>query len=168
MDLFLASQNRKNVPWIIVVGHRPFYGSAPNYTAHSVGNASCHFSINSDNCGPCRDAFATTLFTFNVDFYFSGHVHWYERLWPVNIHGMPVAYNYTNQKGLIHITTGAGGAAEGVNYINVTGKAPASALILPTYGFTQLEIKNSSHCQLRFYDSIQGNVTDTVNIIRNR
>jgi len=69
-DLQVTDANRKKVPWIIVSGHRPFYGSLPKYRPGWEHN---------DNCNEYRNAFAEVIFNNSVDFYFCGHVHWYER-----------------------------------------------------------------------------------------
>lgn len=157
-DLQRADDNRHNVPWVIVAGHRPFFGSGPYYNISSMNH--------SDNCEPCSTAFGGLLYQFNVDFYFCGHVHWNERLFPVNGTGYVVARNYNNQKGVIHVTTGAGGAAEGANAINETAVSPASAKVITGYGYARLEIKDSSNCRLSFYDSVNKRETDSVDIIR--
>jgi acid phosphatase len=143
-DLKNATKNRCNVPWIIVMGHRPWYGSIPWY------DTSLHL-IQSDNCPSCREAFAQLLYTYKVDFYFSGHVHWYERLWPVGPTGYTVQQNYTEPRGPIYITTGAGGAPEKAQTQNIV--ANASAFYQPTYGFSHLQLLNSSTAFLSFYES---------------
>jgi len=56
-DLEAAAQNRKSVPWIVVSGHRPWYTSGGKCTA-------------------CSAAFEALLVKYDVDIYFSGHVHW--------------------------------------------------------------------------------------------
>lgn len=55
-DLEAAAQNRKTVPWIVVSGHRPWYTSGGKCTA-------------------CSAAFEALLVKYDVDIYFSGHVH---------------------------------------------------------------------------------------------
>jgi len=151
-DLQTANQSRDQVPWIIVTGHRPFYGSTPQLPAVP------------GNCNACAIAFEPLILQYNVDFYFCGHVHWYERLYPVDANGNPLATNYNNQPGPIHVTNGAGGAAEGK--ATVSSAANASAAIVSAYGYTQLQLHNESHARLSFINSINMTVADSVDIVR--
>jgi hypothetical protein len=152
-DLQNAVANRARVPWIVVTGHRPFFGSTPAFPAIP------------GNCAACATAFYQVLVDNKVDLYISAHVHWYERLYPVDATGSPVASDYINSPGLIHITNGAGGAAEGAAQIQST--IPASAKIVTGYGYSQLQIKDASNAVLTFFSSDSNQVADTVNIVRN-
>jgi hypothetical protein len=152
-DLQAANANRAQVPWIIVTGHRPFYGSLPQLPAVP------------GNCNACSSAFEPYILQYNVDFYFCGHVHWYERLYPIDANGNPLATNYNNQPGPIHITNGAGGAAEGKATVSST--ISASAKIVSAYGYTRLELKDASNARLSFVDSSTLQEADSVDIVRN-
>ena len=158
-DLVNATGNRCKVPWIIVMGHRPWYGSIPHYDTFL-------HQIQSDNCPSCRDAFAQLFYTYKVDFYFSGHVHWYERLWPVGSTGDVVQQDYIEPQGPIYITTGAGGAPEFAQKVGI--KANASALNVTGYGFSHLQLVNQSEARLYFYESGTMDIKDNVTIINNR
>ncbi len=152
-DLATANANRTQVPWIVVTGHRPFFGSLPKLPAVP------------GNCAACATAFYQTLVNNNVDIYIGAHVHWYERLFPIDANGNAVANDYINSPGLIHITNGAGGAAEGAAQIQTT--IPASAKIVTGYGYSQLQIKDASNAVLSFFSSDSNSVQDSVNIVRN-
>lgn len=154
-DLQKAKANRHNVPWIIVAGHRPFFSSK-------------QLATENQNCEPCNRTFSKIIYDYGVDFYFAGHVHWYERLFPVQSNGeSPVsAHNYINQTGPVYVTTGAGGAPEPAQLMHE--QVGASAYYNSTYGFSKLEIKNATHCQLSFYDSILQTVIDSITVIRPR
>lgn len=156
-DLKAATDKRKLVPWIIVAGHRPFFGSKPSPPS-------------SNNCPECKSAFSDILFQFKVDFYFCGHVHWYERLFPVDSDGKcpPEGCSYINQTYPIHVTTGAGGAPEKAQHMEIHNKFPTSAYYNSTYGYSQLQIQDANHCELIFYDSVRQNITDRVKISRSR
>ncbi len=149
-DLATANVNRHQVPWIVVTGHRPFYSSVPAPLATP------------GNCSACATAFYQVLVDNKVDIYISGHVHWYERLYPIDANGNPVAYDYNSLSGLIHITNGAGGAAEGAAEVQST--IPASAKIVTGYGYAQLQIKDPSNAVLSFFSSDTNTVQDSVNI----
>ncbi|CAF0737657.1 unnamed protein product [Adineta steineri] len=118
------------------------------------------------NCDVCRIAFEPFIVEYNVDFYFGGHVHWYERLYPIDANGNPVSTNYYNQTGPIHVTNGAGGAPEGKASVDTT--IDASAKIVSAYGYTRLELIHASNARLSFIDSSTLQEADSVDIFRNR
>ena len=136
-DLENANNNRAQVPWIIVTGHRPFYGSTPKFPALP------------GNCASCASAFIPLILQYNVDFYIAGHVHWYERLYPIGANGNTVASDYNNSPGFIHITNGAGGAPEGAAQIQST--ISASAKIVTGFGYSKLQIQDASNARLSFF-----------------
>jgi len=152
-DLKNAIANRAQVPWIIVTGHRPFYGSLPKLPALP------------GNCDSCTAAFEPLILRYNVDFYFAGHIHWYERLYPIDANGNPLANNYDNQPGPIHVTNGAAGAPEGKASLQTA--VSASAKVVSAYGYVQLNLKDASNAVLSFVDSSNNQVADSVNILRN-
>jgi acid phosphatase len=153
-DLVRANQHRDVVPWIIVFGHRPFFGSISVYSS----------STNDSNCDACRLAFADIIFDQKVDFYFNGHVHYYERLYPVNRNGTILTKNYTEPAGPIYITTGGGGAPEPLDSVFLNASATANYIY--DFGYTRLEIKNSSYCELSFSKAQAKEKVDLVQINR--
>lgn len=62
----LAKVDRKKTPWVVAVGHRPWY----------VG-------IKDAICAPCQQAFEPIFYQYNVDLVFTGHDHIYSRSWPI-------------------------------------------------------------------------------------
>lgn len=62
-DLIIANANRAKQPWIFAYGHRPIYQG---------NNTDVNLQI----------AIEDLLYKYNVDIYFTGHVHSYERTWP--------------------------------------------------------------------------------------
>jgi hypothetical protein len=153
-DLQNANGNRVNVPWIVVTGHRPFFGSVPAFPAVP------------GDCSACATAFYQILVNNKVDLYIGAHVHWYERLYPVDANGNSVASDYNNSPGLIHITNGAGGAPEGAAQIQST--ISSSAKIVTGYGYAKMQIIDGSNARLSFFSSDNNQEADAVNIVRSR
>ena len=68
-DLGDAIQNREQVPWIIVYGHKPMYTS--------------HDDATHDEDAELRADLEALFVESGVDLVFWGHDHFYERTWPV-------------------------------------------------------------------------------------
>lgn len=68
-DLGDAVQNREQVPWIIVYGHKPMYTS--------------HDDATHDEDAELRADLEALFVESGVDLVFWGHDHFYERTWPV-------------------------------------------------------------------------------------
>lgn len=99
----LASVDREKTPWVITMSHRPMYSS---------GVASYQADL--------RNAFEALLLKYNVDVYLSGHIHWYERLYPLESNGVIDTSSIINHntyrtgtgKSLVHIINGMAGNIE--------------------------------------------------------
>ncbi|UJR18394.1 hypothetical protein I4U23_005298 [Adineta vaga] len=157
-DLDRTNKSRATVPWLVVAAHRPFFGSIPE-AANDIADQKIY--------NTCRQAFAAIMEKYNVDFYFCGHVHWYERLLAANSTGYPFARNYIYQPGTIYVTSGAGGAPEPKQHIEK--EAPAHAEYKSHYGYVNLEIKNANYSQLTFIetlDLVRKKTLDVVDIYR--
>jgi hypothetical protein len=120
----------------------------------------------SGNCDACRAAFLPLLDQYKVDFYFSGHIHWMELLYPLDGSGNVVAKDFNNANGIIHVTDGAGAAPTGAETVE-TVDVERQAWFFGGYGFHQLLIKDSSHATLNFVDSSTDSVIKSVDVIRN-
>jgi len=146
-DLAKANANRNNVPWLIVSGHRPLYTS---------GEAVCT---------ACRDAFEQLFNKYNVDIYFSGHVHWYERLWPIAPGGKVTQHNYNNPPSPIYIVNGAAGNVEGHSHGQ---QKPITAYLDDTdYGYGIVTVYNSTTLKWQFFHSSDNSMGDQVIITKN-
>ena len=66
----LASVNRTKTPWVFAMTHRPMYSSQVSSYQTNV-----------------RNAFEPLMLRYNVDAYFAGHIHWYERMYPLMANG---------------------------------------------------------------------------------
>lgn len=120
----------------------------------------------SANCVSCRQAFLPLLYQYKVDFYFTGHVHWMELLYPLDSAGNVVDRHFNNVNGVIHVTDGAGGPPPGFETIQ-TIDAERQAWFFNGYGFHQLIIEDSSHATLSFIDSSTSTVVKSIDVFRN-
>ena len=92
----LASIDRNNTPWIIVVMHCPWYSSNIKH-------------YDDKQTILMRDSMEKLFYKYNVNIVFSGHVHAYERTYPV-------FRNQTDVYGTVYVTIGDGGNLEGLDY----------------------------------------------------
>jgi len=155
-DLQKAFNNRGVVPWIVVVGHRPIYSGI----AAEVEQDGFYAGV--------TQAFQSLLETYEVDLYMSGHLHMYERLYPI-ANGSPQFFSgnvYTNPTAPTYIVNGAAGNDERhtdvVAYNYTIGKYYNNQ----NYGLGQLTAHNTTHLQWQFIRSDTGAVDDELWIIQ--
>jgi len=152
-DLIKAQANRKAVPWIIAMGHRPIYSS-------SAG------SYMQDMLPPVQKAFEELFHQFGVDMFLCGHVHAYERTWPV-YRNQTVQKNYVNPKGLVTLTAGAAGDIEGLSKSWLDPRPDWSALVYSlreTYGL--LHVVSDKELKWELYESKGNTVVDQFTLIK--
>lgn len=151
-DLAKAVENRKNVPWIVVLGHRAMYtcknddwpiGAVQRLTA----------------------ALEPLLQKFQVDAFVSGHVHDYERSYPVS-NGQICSTSYNEPACTVHVVNGAAGNIEG--HQSPAGTQPFTAFRNTTaYGFSVVDVARNS-LTFSFYDTTnqQEKVIDSFSITK--
>lgn len=145
-DLKAAAANRKNVPWIIVAGHRPLYSS---------GGA----------CKSCVKAFESLFNKYGIDIYFAGHVHWYERCYAIAPGGKVQNKNYVNPIAPVYIINGAAGNVEG--HTGGSAKQAYTAFLNnKDYGYGILSFHNSSSLNWAYYRATDQSLVDEVAITK--
>eukprot|EP00818_Percolomonas_sp_WS_P006632 CAMPEP_0117443986 /NCGR_PEP_ID=MMETSP0759-20121206/4994_1 /TAXON_ID=63605 /ORGANISM="Percolomonas cosmopolitus, Strain WS" /LENGTH=396 /DNA_ID=CAMNT_0005236011 /DNA_START=218 /DNA_END=1408 /DNA_ORIENTATION=+ len=92
-----ANENRDQVPFVLVMGHRPIYSSHKEYSTDGVPIGSAR---------KLQMAIEDLLYKYQVDLYVCGHVHSYERTYPTY-------QNKRNPQGTIHAVIGHAGNPEG-------------------------------------------------------
>lgn len=90
---------RKLRPWIVVYGHRPVYSTS-----------SLEFPL--DQQEKVKKTFEPLFHRYGVDVYIAGHVHLYERTYPM-VNETSTATDYNNPKATVYINNGAAGNVEG-------------------------------------------------------
>lgn len=126
----LAKVNRKITPWIVALGHRPWYVAQP---AASL-------------CTVCQQAFEQIFYENNVDLVVSGHVHATERNHPI--------YNGTIDPALLnnprapwYITNGAAGHYDGLDTLTTPYPSYVAFANDTLYSYSRLTFHNRTHCE---------------------
>ena len=158
--------------WIIASGHRPYY------TSGGV-------------CSSCADAFESLFNKYDVDIYFSGHVHWYERLYAIapgiditytpassssssSIYltlaylcfsgGEVVSTDYVNPTAPIYIVNGAAGNVEG--HSTGTKKAYTALIDNTDYGYGKLSVNNRTSLTWQYFKATDKSLVDEIAIYK--
>jgi len=153
-DLARANSNRHLQPWLIVMGHRPLYSTVlvqdPPFIISTV-----------------RDTFEALFVKYNVDLYICGHVHAYERMWPV-YDSKRQQKNYTDPKVPVYLIAGNAG--------NVEGHTSDWDIITPDYlafrnddeyGYGILDVINSTTLSWVLHSANNNSVIDSIQLIKN-
>eukprot|EP00041_Stephanoeca_diplocostata_P033965 m.1138002 g.1138002 ORF g.1138002 m.1138002 type:complete len:498 (-) comp24437_c1_seq17:68-1561(-) len=161
----LMRVDRTQVPWVVVVLHRPLYSSCANVKEQQM----------------MRDGFAALLLKYRVDLVLNGHVHSYERTWPVKgdynesdnatvQHGDGISLElYIDPVYPVHVIAGTAGNGESID--DCTHDAGVynwtfSAVRSNDIGYGRLEAHNRSHLEIDFFSVTQGKVLDSFVIQR--
>jgi hypothetical protein len=146
-DLQKANQNRKQIPWIFVLGHRPMYSSDKSeWDSHRPG---AHF----------QQVIEPIFLKYGVDLYLCGHMHMYERVYPVEDGTVVSSGNvYKNPGATAHVNQATGGVFIDESYID---PQPAwSASRRSEWGYGRLTIHNNTYLHYEFVHQDDGNVLD--------
>lgn len=156
----LKSIDRKKTPWVFAMSHRPMYSS--EVSAYQ---------------GKMRTAFEDLFLEYNVDAYFSGHIHWYERLFPLGKNGTvdenAILNNHTfvsKQGSMTHIINGAAGNLESHSILkkDETQLPITAALDTTNYGFNKLTVFNATTCLWEFVHGSDGSIGDYVYLVKDQ
>lgn len=158
----LAAVNRTLTPWVIALSHRPMFTSGA--TPAPMGKSSSYESA-------MYHAFGALFQTYGVDMYFCGHIHWYERLFPMlsasatpDMSAVTDLHNYiANGRSTTHIVVGSAGNIE--DHSTGTQNTTYSAVLNQNdYGMGQLEVFNATTLQWRYIAGDTGIVQDIVTL----
>ena len=149
-DLVKAAANRKQVPWIVVVGHRPFFLSGGD--------------SNAVQSQPMRDAFFPILEQFHVDLIVTAHVHLYQRSFPLAYNGSRCATHYDGVDCPVFLISAAAGNLEGLSAL----PAPSDAIAYQDreFGIGLLTVYNRSALTWQFVRSSDHAVLDEFTITK--
>ena len=107
-----ALENSK-ADWKIVIGHRPLYCSSLDYPRCTSDASKIRDGIQGHWQGN-KYGFEYLFHTYKVDMYFCGHIHSYERTFPLYKGYYQIFNNntYTNPNSTVYIISGAAGNRE--------------------------------------------------------
>lgn len=155
----LAAVDRTKTPWIIAMSHRPMYSSEVSSYQANV-----------------RAAFQAILLRAGVDMYLAGHIHWYERNWPITANGtvdrtaVRDNHTYTTNPGvsLTHITNGMAGNIESHSFLANGSKILNTTAVLnqQDYGFSKLTFHNASALSWEFVKGDGSGVGDSLTLLK--
>lgn len=136
----LRAVNRRTTPWVIVGMHNPWYNSNE---VHHQGEA---------ETSVMQYAMEDLMFSYGVNLVLAGHVHAYERTYPV-------FQNITIPIGITYINIGDGGNAEG-HHNQYIDPAPAWSAFRngSQYGHGELLVINKTHLFWEWHRNVDGEV----------
>ena len=158
----LAASNKKGSKWKVVFAHRPMYCSVDTNDGNGICTSDTQVMRDGttysggDRVAPLEKV----LYNYNVDFFFAGHMHSYERLWPT-YRQQVLQKNYIEPNGPIHIITGSAGCNENLDRYD-KGTYPWSAFKSDSYGFGMLDIINNTYARWRQINAKDGSVLDEI------
>lgn len=150
----LKKVDRKVTPWLIVLVHSPWY------------NSNTHHYIEAETM---RVIFEPFIVAAKVDIVFAGHVHAYERTFPVS----NIKYNITNGACIpevnpaspTYITVGDGGNIEGLAIGFSEPQPHYSAFRESSFGFGLLDIKNRTTATWTWHRNQDGEAVSADSVI---
>lgn len=154
----LAKVDRKKTPWVIAMAHRPMYSSQVSSYQYDV-----------------RDAFEDILVSAGVDMYLAGHIHWYERLYPLGHNGTldmgsvvdKNTYKTNPGVSLTNIINGMAGNIESHSELNGDPVLNYTAVLnAKQYGFSKITFHNATQLTWQYIQGSDGSVGDELTLIK--
>jgi len=151
-DLAAANLNRDVTPWIVVVAHRPLYSSAlDDFPLRAKKNL--------------RAAIEDILYENNVDAYFCGHVHAYERMYPVYDNNVD-SNGYDNPRALTQIVIGNAGNIEGHSKFSKNQPDYVAYRNREDYGYGTLTFHNTTTMTFDMRRATDSFIVDSFSLFR--
>jgi Iron/zinc purple acid phosphatase-like protein C len=122
-----------------------------------------------------RKAFEAALLEYNVDAYLAGHIHWYERLWPLSpgqiIDSSAIVNNNTyitgTGKSLTHLINGMAGNIESHSTLGTSPQLNITAVLnQKDYGFSKFSFHDETHASWSFIKGDGSGLGDTLNLVK--
>ncbi|CAD5221007.1 unnamed protein product [Bursaphelenchus okinawaensis] len=161
-DLEKANKNRYNVPWIVVLGHRPMYCSTDSAIAECrYKDVRVRVGINGEF------ELEKLLFENGVDLEVFGHEHNYERMYPIydEIVFKNTKDPYYDPPAPVQVITGSAGCIETPRKFTKE-KLEFDAHRSTDYGFSVMQVFNDTHLQWQQIRAHDGGVEDSFMLIK--
>jgi len=143
----LTSIDRSKYPWVVAFFHKPMYCSN-NYTSCSGYSANLRATF--------EDMFNENL----VNLVYFGHVHAYERTYPV--YNCEVSGSYQTPGAPIYVLAGCAGALWNDHQRDWTNPQPSWSGYRETkWGWTEVTVHNSSTMSIEYFTNTEGKLTDS-------
>ena len=152
----LAAVDRSVTPWVVVFAHRPIYCSTRDYYDCNIAGAQFFAPV-----------LEPLLRLHKVDLALFGHLHNYERSWPV-YNGTVTAKSYTSPNATVHAILGMGGDREGLTHSFEAHKPEWSAVRLAQLGYARLTFASAHEMTVDLVLSADGSVGDSFSISRSQ
>ncbi|GAA6013240.1 hypothetical protein JCM10207_000829 [Rhodosporidiobolus poonsookiae] len=147
----LANVDRSKTPWVIALFHRPWYTNVNDVLSQYPA---------------WQQAFEKVLYDNEVDVYFNGHVHTYERFWPSYNNTIEPTLN--NPRAPMPVVLGHAGHYDGLDefdadHVMFNNTAFATD---QEYGWTRLTIHNATHLTLESLAARNGSIIDEATLYK--
>ena len=167
-DLKKAHANREQQPWIVAYAHRPMYCT---HIANDWNEPWCTEDASAVRDGVAFDGgvrmygLERLFHMYSVDLYASGHMHSYERTYPVYRQQI-VSRNYSEPAAMFHLIVGASGCCNGMDTFDEGAVYPWSAARSDSYGYGVLNVYNHTHIQWQQILDEDESVLDEVWVVK--
>jgi len=151
-DLAKANSNRKSVPWIVLLGHRPMYCSdVAEWDDHRPG-------------AQLQKMIEPVMQKYSVDLYLCGHMHMYEKIYPV-VNGTVMATGtvWVNPGAAAHVVQATAGVFLDSNFEDP--QPDWSAIRTNKWGYGKMLV-NQTHIWYQFMHQDTGNAIDEFWLIK--
>ncbi|OBT58901.1 hypothetical protein VE04_00596 [Pseudogymnoascus sp. 24MN13] len=153
----LASVNRTKTPWVIAMSHRPMWSSSTSSYQTYI-----------------RAAFQNLMLQNGVDAYLSGHIHYYERMYPLTSTGAVDSGSVIDQNtyrtnpgvSMTHIINGMAGNIESHSILSGKIQPKTAVLDMTHYGFNKLTFFNATAMKFSFVLGKDGSIADEVTLLK--
>ena len=154
LDADLAATDRARTPWLVVIAHRPIYCSTSD-------------PYDCNHAGPTvfAPALEPLLRRHRVDLALFGHLHNYERTWPV-FNGTVTARSYARPAATVHAVVGMSGDREGLTQRFEDPPPAWSARRLAELAYARLTFESAEEMSFELVLADDGTVADSFNITR--
>ncbi|ORZ15314.1 Metallo-dependent phosphatase-like protein [Absidia repens] len=168
-DLTLANQHRIARPWIVLMTHHPMYCSGDDPDCTVKGPLIRNGPVDED--GKHWGGLEPLLLKHKVDLYLAGHVHNFERTYPIANNTLQ-STSYRDPPSFFQVINGNAGQPEGPSaFAEGDPHANWSATRYGSYGFSEFAVSPQS-LELTHHaintDGSLGNVVDYVKVTKTK